>query len=176
MPLNKETKPNQTKPYLAVGNVDEHMKPCLSSQTQTFIRYYTFKQQPVERKGVRKLSRLDNEKHVTRKEKRANADFEISLLSVIVLTCLFAGSVFTGSCLVWDPFFGVHHKMESATFSYLHMVLVSVYSHLYLVTSPSQLTFKPESSPYFHLASEGRHIRFWWFHTCAKDLRLPGFF
>ena len=64
--------------------------------------------------------------------------------------------------------FGAHPKMEAATFDYLHIVLYCVHSHFYLVTSPNQLTFKPESSPCFCLVSERGYIRFQWFHTCTK--------
>ena len=73
------------------------------------------------------------------------------------------------------PLFRAHPKMGAITFDYLHIFLASVYLGLYLVMSPSQLTFKPESSSYFHLVLEGGHICFRWFHTCAEDLG-PVFF
>ena len=74
------------------------------------------------------------------------------------------------------PPFGAHPKVGAATFNYLHVVLDSVHLCLYLFTSQSQLTFKPELSPYLCLVSERGHIHFQWFYACAEDLGPPGFF
>ena len=72
------------------------------------------------------------------------------------------------SCV--KPLFGAHPKMGAVTFDYLHMIRTSVNSRLYFVTSPSQLSFKPESSAYFRLCRREGHIRFPWFFTCTVDL------
>ena len=74
--------------------------------------------------------------------KRAVTDLEFfSWFFIVVLTCLFADFVSTGSCLVWT-----HPKMGTATFDCFYIVMASVHSCLYLVTSPSQL-----SNPSFFL-------------------------
>ena len=67
------------------------------------------------------------------------------------------------------------HSKTSATSEYLHIVLISVYSRLYLDTTLSQLTFKPEPSSNLCLVVEGGHILFLWFNACA-DFGLTGFF
>ena len=70
--------------------------------------------------------------------------------------------------------FRAHSKMAADTFDYLHIVLTSAHSRLYLVTSPNQLILKLDSS-YFRMLSEGGHIRFRWFITCTEDLGPPVF-
>ena len=71
--------------------------------------------------------------------------------------------------------FGAHPKIGAAIFDYLHIVLISVHLRLSLVTSPRQLTFKPELSLYFCLMLEGGHVRFRWFHI-SRRFRVSGFF
>ena len=67
-------------------------------------------------------------------------------------------------------------KMVAATFAYVHIVLASVPSRLYLVTSFSQLTFKPKTSSYFCLVSGEGQIHFRWFYICAEDFGPQGFY
>ena len=56
----------------------------------------------------------------------------------------------------------------------LHHLWLVFYYHLYLITFSNQLTFKPESSPYFCLVLEGGHIHFQKFHTGTEDLGPGG--
>ena len=51
--------------------------------------------------------------------------------------------------------FGGHLQKRATSFDYLHFVLASVHSCVYLVTSPNQLTFQLKSSLYIHLVSDG---------------------
>ena len=74
------------------------------------------------------------------------------------------------------PRFEAQSKMWAVTSDYLHIGLARVHSRLYHVTFLGQPTFKPESSPYFLLLSEGGDICFWWFHICVDDLGPLGFF
>ena len=65
-------------------------------------------------------------------------------------TCLFGSFVFARSHLVWDPYSGLSSTWGSQH-SNIFTFLASAYSRLFLVTSPSQQTFKLDSSPYFRL-------------------------
>ena len=56
---------------------------------------------------------------------------------------------------VWyDTPFGSTPQNGYLTFHYVHIVFACVHSRLYLVTTPSLLTFKPKSSLYFRLVSD----------------------
>ena len=108
--------------------------------------------------------------------KRADTDLKISFwFSVVVLTCLFAGFVSTTARTVWHSFSELTPTWSSKFLSIFTFSWLVFNRRLYLVRSPSQPIFKPESSPYFHLVFEGGHIRFWWFHTCTKNVE-PSFF
>ena len=103
----------------------------------------------------------------------AETDLEFSSwFFVVVLLLWFCFHWFTS---VVRPLFGPHPKMGAATFDYLRIVLANVYSRLFLVTSPCQLTFKHKLSLYFRLVSDRGHICFRWFHTSAEDLKPLGF-
>ena len=79
----------------------------------------------------------------------------------------------SNASLLADSVFNTLHPGASC---FLHRLWLVLNCHLYIFASGGALTFKSESSPYFCQVSEGGHIRFWWFHTCADYLGPPFFF
>ena len=74
-------------------------------------------------------------------------------------------------------FFHVHLVvLNCASFRVLSSPLYIRAPTFYVITSRSQLTFKPKLSAYLHLVSEEWHIRFRWFTTSADDWGPPFFF
>ena len=72
---------------------------------------------------------------------RRHIPWFFSWFSLVVLTCLFAVFLFMDSHLVWDPLSEPIPKWGTAIFDCLHIVLPSVPSRLYLVTTlPTNLS------------------------------------
>ena len=91
--------------------------------------------------------------------------FPVFCCSSNVLVCWF----YLHSCVPGvRSIFGAHSKIGAATFHYFHIVLVSAYSHLYHVMSPSLLTWVVPLFPpfiggrtYLFLVVPHLHRRFW---------------
>ena len=99
------------------------------------------------------------------KKERKGTDLEFSTtFSFQVRTYLLAYFVFA-----FDTPFQSETWNVAVTSDYLHMAPAIVPSHLYLCTSPKELTFKPESSPYLRMVLE-EHILFRCFHTSIENL------
>ena len=81
---------------------------------------------------------------------RADTDLEFSAwFSVAVQTYFFGSFVSAIARLVWDPFSELIPKWRPQFSSTPTSLWLVFNSHLFLVISPHQLTFKPESSPNF---------------------------
>ena len=143
----------------AVENVDEYMKLCLISLIQKLIRYYTFQAAAGRRKENMKteLTALAGQRETKCNERKRKHTQTLNFLSVLscssnVLVCSLSHHRFASGV---GPLFGAHFKIGAVIFVCLYAVLVSVPACLYLVTSTDTITFKPESSPYFHVVAEG---------------------
>ena len=122
--------------------VDEHSKLYLSSQTQKFIRYYTFKVDVGRKKDSIKPQSpaLAGQKETTCHEEKESRDkpwifFLVFFCCSNVLISWFRLHRFVSHLRF---LFGAHPKMGAAIFAYLHIVLACVPSRLYLVTSNFQ--------------------------------------
>ena len=104
-----------------------------------------------------------------------DTDLEFSLwFSVVVLTCLFADFVFTGSRLVYDPIsklipnVGRNFRLSS------HCPGLCLFTSLPLLHPAAN--FRTWVIPLLPLGVRGRTYRFRWYNTCKKDLGPPGVF
>ena len=122
------------------------------------------KKQSMKTKSPALAGQRDTTCHEERE--RADTDLEFSLwVSIAILTYLVSSS----QPRVWcETRFSKFSPKLGLKFSSLFTSSWLVFnSCLYLVTSPCQLIFKPESSRYFHLMSMEGDIRFQWFHKCT---------
>ena len=129
---------------------DEHIKLCLSSLTRKFICYYTFK--VVVEKNKQNMNWVIHVSWTKRNNMTWGEEESRHRLWIILLVFCCSSNILVHwfhlhSCALGIKLlFGAHPVIFISTFLWL------VFNcFLYIITSPSHLTFKPESSPYFRL-------------------------
>ena len=86
------------------------------------------------------MTAFAGQRETTFQEEKERADTHLEFFStfhLLVLACASSQGLSLSLCI------------KAPVFYYLHIVLASFHACLYFVASPSQVTFKPELSPYF---------------------------
>ena len=121
--------------YLGVVVIEKGVFGSPSNKVANFFFFYTFLVVVRRRTAYENwVARVSWTKRTTCHEDKesVDTDFEFSFYFSVVITCLFAGSVFASGM---RPLFEAYRKMGASTFDHPHIILVSIHSHLYLFAS-----------------------------------------